>query len=229
MQPMDREDVMAALNAVNEVLKRKGQRETVTITGGAAIMFLFPNFHRPIKDLDGCDISPALASAIEEVAWELSLPDGWFNNDANQYYPPTETVEGPQFSNLSVKCPTRLYLLCRKIMANRSEEKANDTRDIQFMLSQMPEIQTDQDWQVPYERWFGKRDWGSFGSHAASVALKRMAGSGTEGGASSPPEPLLIALINQSEWKREDDGRVHIFTEPEDDVAPARPSPFRHS
>lgn len=226
---MDREDVLAALGAVNEVLKRKGKSETVLITGGAALMFLFKNFYRPIKDLDGCNISPELASAIEEVTWDLDLPEGWFNNDADQYYPPTETVDGPQFSNLHIQFPTKLYLLCRKIMAGRPAEKANDAKDVQFMLSQMPEIRTDRDWQAPYEKWFGKHDWSPFVAEAAHQVLGKTAGSGTEGRSSAPPEPLLVALVNQNQWKakqRNPDGRVHIFTDPpEEEEVPF--SPFR--
>ena len=50
-QLLDRDHVFAALEAVNEVLKRKYLKETVMITGGAALMFLFDNFYRSVKDI----------------------------------------------------------------------------------------------------------------------------------------------------------------------------------
>jgi intracellular sulfur oxidation DsrE/DsrF family protein len=52
---MDRGTVTEALKAVNNVLSQKGQKATTIVVGGAAIMFLFPEFERPVKDLDGCE------------------------------------------------------------------------------------------------------------------------------------------------------------------------------
>lgn len=232
MTPMDREDVTLALKAVNDVLSKKGKHETVTLVGGAALMLLFDDFPRPVKDLDAFDLSPTMKSAIEEVAWDLNLPEDWFNDAASIDPPPSkeDIVQGMELSNLSIFCPSKLYLLCLKILAGRPEEKANDAKDVQFMLARMPEIKTDKDWQTAYTKWFGKQDWSPYVAEAAhQVLTHRKAASGTEGGASSPPEPLLIALINQAEWKDDQasDGRVHVFTEPPEDEISARPSPFR--
>ena len=172
---MDREQILAALSAVNDILARKGQHEKVTVIGGGALMFLFDDFYRGVKDLDATNISPKLESAIEEVAWEHGLPADWFNNDANLYYVPKETVVTVQLSNLVVNCPSKLYLLCLKIMSGRPEERANDSQDIRFMLERMPEIKTDQDWQGPYKKWFGKTDWSSFCAETAHQVLNKTA------------------------------------------------------
>ena len=64
----------------------------------------------------------------------------------------------------------------------------------------------------------------------AKIARAKRA-SGTEAGPQTgrPPEPLLVALVNQSEWKKRqlDDGKVHVFTEPDDVEPQQNPSPFR--
>jgi hypothetical protein len=231
MQLLDRDHVFAALEAVNEVLRQKYQKETVMITGGAALMFLFDDFYRPIKDIDACGMSPNLTKAVEEVTWEKELPGNWFNDDASEYYYPKETVQGPQFSNLSVQCPSKMYLLCLKIHSKRSAEQSHDPQDVEFMIERMPEVQTDKDWQFFYKKWFGKTDWNSFCAESAhQTLLKRSPKTAHEAPhTDKPPEPLMIALINQSEWRKNPsgDGRVHIFTdEPEEQIESK--SPFRH-
>ena len=229
-QLLDRDHVFAALEAVNEVLKRKYQKETVMITGGAALMFLFDNFYRSVKDIDACGMSEDLVKAVEEVTWEKGLPINWFNDEASEYYYPREAVQGPQFSNLSIQCPSKMYLLCLKIHSKRSAEQSHDPQDVEFMIERMPEVKTDKDWQIFYKKWFGKTDWNSFCAESAHQTLlnrsQKIAAEGPH--TDRPPEPLMIALINQSEWKKNPsgDGKVHIFTEePEDPEPPS--SPFR--
>jgi hypothetical protein len=229
-QLLDRDHVFAALEAVNEVLKRKYQKEAVMITGGAALMFLFDDFYRSVKDIDACGMSEDLVKAVEEVTWEKGLPINWFNDEASEYYYPREAVQGPQFSNLSIQCPSKMYLLCLKIHSKRSAEQSHDPQDVEFMIERMPEVKTDKDWQIFYKKWFGKTDWNSFCAESAHQALlnrsQKIAAEGPH--TDRPPEPLMIALINQSEWKKNPsgDGKVHIFTEePEDPEPPS--SPFR--
>ena len=227
---MSRESVMAALEAVNEILKKKDQHETVVVTGGAALMFLFPDFYRPIKDIDACGIGPNLEQAIEEITWEYNLTEGWFNNEANEYYYPKEFENGPQFSNLKLRCPSKMYLLCMKILSNRPGERSNDPKDVAFLLDHMPEVRADKDWQTKYRQWFGKSDWNGVCAYTAHEVLRlrdqKIASEGSSTGC--VPEPLMIALINQSEWKKHpkgDDGKVHIFTE--DTPQPETSNPFR--
>lgn len=176
---MDRSQVMSALEAVNAVLKSKGQKATVVITGGAAIMFQFPNFPREVKDLDGGYMSPELQVAVEQVTWEKDLADGWFNDTSKDYYAPKsgQTVPGPQFSNLSIQLPSKNYLLCLKIMSGRPEEKANDPADVEFMIMHMPNIQTEKDWQDKYVKFFGKSDWKPYTAEAARRAIEAKSGS----------------------------------------------------
>jgi len=171
---MTREQVMAALKAVNEVLKSKNRTATVLITGGAAIMFLFPEFPRGVKDLDAGFMSPELLSAVEQVTWEQDLQSGWFNDTSKDYYSPKtgQTVMGPEFSNLKVELPSKDYLLCLKIMSGRPEEKANDVSDVAFMVSHMPEIRSERDWQENYYKWFGKKDWKPYTAEAARQAIE---------------------------------------------------------
>lgn len=217
---MDRSKVMEALKAINNVLSRKGQHVTVTVTGGAAIMFLFPEFSRPVKDLDGCDINPELESAIEEVTYELDLPEGWFNNTSNDYYFPKEFAQGPKLSNLDVQCPSRNYLLCLKIMSGRPEERANDAKDVEFMIEHMPNIKSEKDWQSLYTSFFNKTDWKPWLAERARIAIDRKATFSREAAAEhpnqtgNPAEPLMTCMINQNEWKNNED--IHIFTEPDE-------------
>ena len=175
---MDRSQVMAALEAVNAVLKAKGQKATVVITGGAAIMFQFPDFPREVKDLDGGYMSPELQVAVEQVTWEMDLADGWFNDTSKDYYAPKkgQTVPGPQFSNLSIQLPSKEYLLCLKIMSGRPEEKANDPVDVGFMVMHMPEIKSEKDWQDMYIKFFGKNDWKPYTAEAARRAIEARGG-----------------------------------------------------
>jgi hypothetical protein len=230
MALLDRDHVFAALEAVNEVLKHKYQKETVMVTGGAALMFLFDDFYRPVKDIDACGMSQNLAKAIEEITWEKDLPGNWFNDEASEYYYPRETAEGPKFSNLSIQCPSKMYLLCLKIHSKRSAEQSHDPQDVEFMIERMPEVQTDQDWQLCYKKWFGKTDWNSFCAESVHQALaKRSPKVAAEAPhTDKPPEPLMIALINQSEWKKNPsgDGKVHIFTEEPEEPQDSN-SPFR--
>ena len=220
---MDRSKVMEALKAVNHILSEKGLTETATVVGGAAIMFLFPEFNREVKDLDGCDLSEDLLKVIEQVAWEVDgLPDWWFNNTSNLYIQPKEKEEGPQLSNLRIYTPTKNYLLCLKLKSGRTEEEGNDAKDIEFMIEHMPNITTSKDWQDLYRHYFGKADWKPWLAERADIAINRKSAfkknaDSTEPNQQSPAEPLLNAMINQSEWKRQE--RVHIFTEPEDDLA----------
>ena len=218
---MSRSKVMEALKAINDILSEKGQNETVTVVGGAAIMFLFSEFERPVKDLDGCDISPNLEKVIEQVTYELDLSDGWFNNTSNLYIAPKETEDGPTLSNLQIKCPTKEHLLCLKLKSGRTEEQGNDAKDIEFMIQHMPSIQAEKDWQDLYRHYFGKADWKPWLAERANMAINRKrtskeAGS-TEPNQSRPAEPLMMAMINQSEWKSQE--RVHLFTEEEDEEA----------
>jgi hypothetical protein len=165
---------MSALEAVNAVLKVRDLHATVTITGGAAIMFQFPDFSREVKDLDGGYMSPELKYAVEQVTWEGGLQEGWFNDTSKDYYFPKadQTVSGPQFSNLSVELPSKDYLLCLKIMSGRPEEKANDTSDVAFMVKHMPNIKSEKDWQEMYVKFFGKNDWKPYTAEAARRAIE---------------------------------------------------------
>ena len=167
-------------------------------------MLLFPNFSRDVKDLDGCDISDNLESAIEEVTYEMDLPLGWFNNTSNKYYfpKPEHTVQVASYSNLDIFTPSKEYLLCLKIMSGRPEEKANDTADVEFMIDNMPAIQEEADWQKLYKQFFNKTDWPSFTAAAAKRALEKKHGkTSAEMHTKNPAAPMILPTINENEWK----------------------------
>lgn len=201
---LNRRDVKTAFRVLNDILSRKGQHETVTITGGAAIMLQFPTFPRSVKDLDGCDISPNLESAIDEATYLLDLPEGWFNNTSNKYYFPdkSETVQVAKLSNLEVFTPSKNYLLGLKIMSGRPAEKANDAADVKFMVENMPHIQSDKDWQELYKRFFKKTDWPSFTAEAAHQAiLEKTQKTSNRQQTTIPRTPSLITQINENRWR----------------------------
>lgn len=213
---MDRGTVVEALKAVNNVLSRKGQKAETIVVGGAAIMFLFDDFPRPVKDLDGCGMSSELLSAVEEVAWEKDLTDGWFNATSNMYLSSKDVVQGPKFSNLSVMCPHPNLLLCMKLRSGRTEERGNDAKDVEFLVSKMPDIHTEQDWQALYKHYFGAADWKPWLAERANIAVSHKVAK--QGSAPKQPEPLMTCLINQMEWKNNED--IKIFSDPIDVEGP---------
>lgn len=196
---MDRGKVTKALEAVNAILASKGLHETVLITGGAAIMLHFKEFPRSVKDLDASSMSPALKATAEQVMYELDLPNEWFNDDAKDYYMPkaAQTVDGPQLSNLSIKLPSTMYLLCLKIMSGRPEEKANDAYDVKFLVEHMPEIKSDKDWQDKYVEWFGKNDWKVYTAEVAHRAIEEKGMSVTGAVAETTPQEAVNEAAEQ--------------------------------
>lgn len=211
---MDRGTVIEALKAVNNILSQKGQKAEAAVVGGAAIMFLFDDFQRPVKDLDGCEMSPELLSAVEEVAWEKALADDWFNDTPNLYLSSKDMVQGPKFSNLNILCPHPNLLLCMKLRSGRTEERGNDARDVEFLISKIPDIQTEKDWQALYRHYFDRADWKPWLAERANMALEHK--TPKQGSAPKQPEPLMTCLINQMEWKNNED--IKIFSDPTEGV-----------
>jgi 8-oxo-dGTP pyrophosphatase MutT (NUDIX family) len=106
-----------------------------------------------------------------------------------------------------------------KLKSGRTEERGNDAKDVEFLVSKMPDIHTEQDWQVLYKHYFGKADWKPWLAERANMALSHK----TKQGAAvfQGQEPLLTCLINQSEWKQNEN--ISIFsdpTQPEETVNP---------
>ena len=122
MHQLSKDQIIAALSALNDRLAEKGMIGELCIYGGAAMVLVFdarPN----TRDVDAIFMpKPELAEAAEAVRVEMNLPAGWLNDGVKGFISPTGdlTDEGlPRFVNLRLMRPTARYLLAMKCLAAR--------------------------------------------------------------------------------------------------------------
>lgn len=209
---MNKASVVTYLRAVNEVLSRKHQQEKLVVIGGAALALSFPEFSRPVTDVDGVNVSSHLQQAVEEVTYTLDLPTHWFHETMGNL---DELHTVTLMSNLEIQAPSKDYLLCMKLRSARPEEVASDAEDVSFLISHMPNIKVPEDWQALYVKYFHVRDWKPWIAERANQALwqKDRSKAANQQSTTNPQEPLLRSRINEVEWQENPNLRI---TRPED-------------
>ena len=137
---LNREQILAALEALNRALAGRGVIGEVCLFGGAVMVLAFDA--RPAtKDVDAV-FQPAnvVRELARQVGESAGLPANWLNDGVKGYLSAKhETTQGPlpQFDHLRLLMPTPEYLLAMKCLASRigaGSGEADDTADIAFLI-----------------------------------------------------------------------------------------------
>ena len=126
---LSKEQILAALARLNELLHEKGVIGEVCIFGGAAMVLAF-DARESTRDVDGIFVpkEDVIASA-RQVADEFGFEPDWLNDGVKGFISDEAefTADGmPVFSNLRIMRPTTEYLLAMKCLASRAADVATD-------------------------------------------------------------------------------------------------------
>ncbi len=131
---LTKEQINAALAALNARLAQCGLTGELCIFGGAAMVLAF-NARQSTRDVDAVFVPKTEVTQFAgEISADLNLPEDWLNDgvkgflSANGDHTPDQM---PQFSHLRVMRPTAEYLLALKLMSARSAafDMAKDRED----------------------------------------------------------------------------------------------------
>ena len=132
---LTREQILAALAALNERLAARGVHGELGLLGGAVMVLAF-RARLSTKDVDAI-FSPTreIREAVAEVARDLNLSPDWLNDGAKGFVSPhAEFIEAdlPRYSQLRITYPKAEYLLAMKVLASRVESagERGDREDI---------------------------------------------------------------------------------------------------
>lgn len=137
---MSRDEIVAALAALDHELAGRGVVGEVCLFGGAVMVLAF-NARLATKDVDAV-FQPA--AVIRELAARVgaasNLPANWLNDGVKGFLSARHEVTAgglPQFPHLRLTMPTAEYLLAMKCLASRIGSvagEADDTTDITFLI-----------------------------------------------------------------------------------------------
>ncbi len=132
---LSREQIVAALERLNELLLQKGVIGELCIFGGAAMLLAF-DARESTRDVDAIFVpKTAVLEAARQVAAESGLDADWLNDGVKGFVSDRGDVTSdgmPVFSNLRVMRPTTEYLLAMKCLASRvaDYDHAGDKTDV---------------------------------------------------------------------------------------------------
>jgi len=139
---LTREQILAALTALNNRMRAREVHGELGLVGGAVMVLAF-RARASTKDVDAI-FSPTteIRAAVVEVAEELGISPDWLNDGAKGFVSPrAEFIEAdlPRFSHLRVTYPTPEYLLAMKILASRTEGagEGGDRQDISTLCEML--------------------------------------------------------------------------------------------
>jgi hypothetical protein len=127
---MDRADIVGALEALGEVLHRRGVTGEMYIVGGAAIALAYDE-RRSTRDLDAVfEPKAVIYEAAAEVAERLGLPPGWLNDAVKGFLAGDDPEAAPVLDVPGLRClaASPRMLLALKVLAHRVGEDEDDVR-----------------------------------------------------------------------------------------------------
>ncbi len=135
-QPLTRAEILRALERLSEILSKRSLKADITVVGGAALVLAFDA--RPAtRDVDAIfERKNEVFKAAAQVARELSLPDGWLNNDVKKFFgrPDRRASQVLDLPGLRVLVAAPEYLLAMKILADRHDR---DRDDVRFLIRRL--------------------------------------------------------------------------------------------
>lgn len=139
---LSKEQIIAALAALNGKLATREVTGELCIFGGAAMILAF-DARQSTRDIDGVFVPKAVVSnAVNEVAEEMALPPDWLNDGVKGWASEAGDLVAdgmPQFSHLRVLRPSASYLLAMKCMAARTGDydTTGDRADVTTLIGHL--------------------------------------------------------------------------------------------
>lgn len=132
MDPKDKltkEQILAALSRLNDLLHEKGVMGEICIFGGAATVLAF-DARESTRDVDGIFVPKnQVIESARQVAEEFDFDPNWLNDGVKGFVSNDSeyTADGmPVFGNLRIMRPTTEYLLAMKCLASRIADSTTD-------------------------------------------------------------------------------------------------------
>ena len=144
MARMDRQELLAALGEVADLLKVRRVTARIYIVGGAAMALAYDN-ERFTHDIDAVilDNHGAVIAAVHEVARRRGLPTSWLNEQASAYFPRGDDRSGRavfDHPNLRVTAASPERMLAMKVMSARP----TDIPDLRMLVEMLEYTTPDQ-------------------------------------------------------------------------------------
>lgn len=154
MVTLDRDDILAALDELVEVLVATGARTHIRIVGGAAIAVCFTR-DATTTDVDALyGSAPEVDAAARHIARRRGWPDDWLNDKvkafASHFDGPEDWISFDVRDGVEVRIATAPLLLAMKLRAARGRR---DSADIDLLLDAC-EITTAEAAVAVFERYY---------------------------------------------------------------------------
>ena len=137
---MDREQILAALEALAALLDERGIEGEMYLVGGAAIALAY-DARRSTRDIDAVfEPKMAIYEAADEVARRLGLPVTWLNDAVKGFLAGDDPAASPVLDVPGLRClaASPRMLLALKVLAHRVGEDEDDVR----LLAKRLELRT---------------------------------------------------------------------------------------
>lgn len=125
---MDREEILASLEALAAVLHERGVTGELYVVGGAAIALAYDE-RRSTRDVDGVfEPKMVVYEAAGEVARRRGLPVGWLNDAVKGFLAGEDREATPVLEVPGLRClaASPRMLLSLKVLAHRVGEDEDD-------------------------------------------------------------------------------------------------------
>jgi len=139
---LSKDQILAALARLDELLREKGVIGEVCIFGGAAMVLAF-DARESTRDVDAIFVPKEdVLSVARMVGEEFDIRIDWLNDGVKGFVSPKGEVTSdgmPKFDNLRIMRPTTEYLLAMKCLASRVEDYSHqgDKADVITLLEKL--------------------------------------------------------------------------------------------